>query len=578
LSQEFALNKPEQPPKTADLPTQKGSAAALESEPESELTQWAHRPPRDSSSFSSSIFGTEESLLSEASATRLDMLDAQSALPGQQERTGWLAWWARFFSRPWIAILFILGILRLALHRWIRHHPGVLSRCLETVFWPALFVCLCLISNPDNPFYVSEGFPWPWLGPWLIGLRYGVGYGAAASLGLLGSWALLASSPQFPRLYFLGGAIATLIAGEFGSYWRMQVLRMQESLHFLNDKVERLTRRLYLVKLSHDELEYEMVDRPGTLRESLIELRVLMDRYTRENPLEAAVLPGAQLMLDFVVQHCRIESAAMYAVRLEPTIELTRVAVAGRMQDPANDDPMVVRALESGYQVHLQDALMEGAPSHQLIAATPLISSERQPFGLVAIGSMPFTALTTDNLQTIAVLIESYADYLRLSLNASEILVQWPDAPRGLAGEFAWLARLFNEFGLASRCVVWRVQHPREQEMLDEVLQLHSRGETAWRWPPNKKADKLKPCVIALVPFSDAAGVRIYKQRIFDSMDRSFGDLGADQLNAFDFALGRENSFARLRWLVEGDQQDSPKEGQKSDSAKKLRAPRKPKP
>ena len=561
------LNEPEHPPNPADLHTQEGVEGGSTDTPEA--AHWAKRPVRESSSFHSSIFGAEESLLSEASATRLDILGAQSVLPGEPVRTGWHDWWARFFSRPWISTLFVLGLSRLALRRWIRHHPGLLSRALETVLWPALFVFLSFVSNPDNPFYINEGFPWPWLGPWLIGLRYGVGYGAAAALGLLATWAVIAGSPQFPRLYFLGGAIATLIAGEFGSFWRLQVLRLKESQHFLNDKVERLTRRLYLVKLSHDELEYEMVDRPGTLRESLIELRVLMDRHTQENPLEAAGLPGAQYMLDFVVQHCRIESAAMYAVRMEPTIELTRVAVAGRMHDPANDDPMVVRALESGYQVHLQDALMESVPNNQLIAATPLISSERQPFGLVAIGSMPFTALTTDNLQTIAVLIESYADYLRLSLNASEILSQWPDAPRGLAGEFAWLARLFNEFGLASRCVVWRVKHAREQEMLDEVLQLHSRGETAWRWPPDKKAEKHKPCVIALVPFSDAAGVRIYKQRIFDSMDRSFGDLGTDQLNAFDFALGREHSFARLRWLIEGEPQD--------DLPDKVRIPRKAK-
>lgn len=558
------MNKPENPPVAAELPAQKGGKG---SKGVREPAQWARRPAQDSSSFFSSIFGSEESLLDEASATRLDMLDGQSILPGEKARTGWQARWARLVSRPWIATLFAVNFVRLALRRWIRHRPGLLPRSLETALWPALFVFLSFISNPSNPFYINDGFPWPWLGPWLIGLRYGVGYGAAAALGLLGFWGLLEGSLQFPRLYFLGGAIATLIAGEFGSYWRLQVLRLQESQHFLNDKVERLTRRLYLVKLSHDELEYEMVDRPGTLRESLIGLRVQMDRYTRENPLEGAGLPGAQFMLDFVVQHCRIESAAMYAVRMEPTIELTRVAVAGRMKDPANDDPMVVRALESGYQVHLQDTLMDNTPSNQLIAATPLISSERQPFGLVAIGSMPFTALTTDNLQTIAVLLESYADYLRLSLNASEILLQWPDAPRSLAGEFAWLARLFNEFGLASRCVVWRVQHAREQEMLDEVLQLHSRGETAWRWPPDKKTAKHKPCVIALVPFSDAAGVRIYKQRIFDSMDRSFGDLGPDELNAFDFALGRENSFARLRWLVEGNPQ--------GDLKDKVRIPKK---
>ena len=539
------LNEPYHPPKAADLPAQQGNAA------QPDLGQWAAGSARDFS-YSSSIFGGKESLAVEAFSTRPDLLGMQSELHDGKP-AGWRARIVQFFKRYGVSVVFLLGFVRLALRRWIRYHPGLLSRSMETVLWPALLVFLCFVSNPGNPFYINEGFPWPWLGPWLIGLRYGVGYGTVAALGLLASWAALAASPQFPRLYFLGGAIATLIAGEFGSYWRMQVLRLKESLHFLNDKVERLTRRLYLVKLSHDELEYEMVDRLGTLREALIELRVLMDRHTRENPLEAAGLPGAQYMLDFVVQHCRIESAAMYSVRMEPTIQLTRVAVAGRMRDPAIDDPMVVRALETGYQVHLQDALMESAPSNQLIAATPLISSERQPFGMVAIGSMPFTALTTDNLQTIAVLVESYADYLRLSLNASEILSQWPDAPRGLAGEFAWLSRLFNEFSLASRCVVWRVRHAREQEMLGEVLQLHSRGETAWRWPLDRTTQAGDPCVISLVPFSDAAGVRIYKQRIFDSMDRNFGDLGADQLSAFDFAIGRENSFARLRWLVEVD-------------------------
>ena len=120
---------------------------------------------------------------------------------------------------------------------------------LETALWPALFVALAWYSNPGNPFYIDEGFPWPWLGPWLIGLRYGVVYGAAASVGLWASWVVLtqwlgytmdqvvAQPTQFPRLYFLGGAIATVIAGEFGSYWRMQITRLQESKNFLNDKV-----------------------------------------------------------------------------------------------------------------------------------------------------------------------------------------------------------------------------------------------------------------------------------------------------------------------------------------------------
>lgn len=518
----------------------------------------AQSPPDNDSSGAS---GTSALLdkLSVSMHHHLDALDAHTASrmpqgklrPTKRQRLYSAA------ALPWQLGAQLLYGCRIIVRRWIFTHPGLFTRGMETILWPVLFLAVSSYSNPDNPFYINEGFTWPWLGPWLIALRYGVGFGAAASTGLLVAWALVtpqAQWVQFPRLYFLGGAITTLIAGEFGSYWRMQMLRLQESQHYLDDKVERLTRRLYLMKLSHDELEYEMVDRPGTLRESLIELRILMHDYTQNNAATASELPGAQAMLEFLMTQCRIESAAIYSLRMEPEVKLTQVATAGGMLDAEPTDPMVLRALESGHQVHLQDALLEVSERKQLIAVTPLMSSAGQPFGLLAIGNMPFTALTSDNLQTIAVLLESYADYLRLSLNASAVLPDWPDAPRGLAGEFAWLARLHQEFGLSSHCVVWRIHHEREQEMLDELQQLHSRGETAWRWPSAKgrREHSSKPCVMALVPFTDAAGLRIYKQRIFDSMDREFGDLSADQLRAFDFAAGRDNGFAHLRWLAEG--------------------------
>ena len=459
----------------------------------------------------------------------------------------------------WLVLSRFYGVLRFILQRWIRTYPGLVSRILESVLWPAVVVYLCWLSYPANPFYINDGFPWPWVGPWLIALRYGVGYGFAAAVGLLVAWSLVASGPTFPRLYFLGGAIMTLIAGEFGSYWRMRMTRLQESLDFLNDKVERLTRRLYLVKLSHDELEYEMVDRPGTLRESLIQLRVLMDQQTRKSAGQTGAapspMPGAQTMLDFIVQQCRVDSAAIYSVRMEPHLELTQVATAGGMEAVSPDDPIVVHALETGHSVHLQDALMSLSKRKQIIAVTPMISTQGQPFGFMAIGTMPFTSLNNENLQTIAVLLESYSDYLRLTLQADEIRADWPDAPRSLAGEFAWLNRLRLNFGQPSRCAVWRIRHAQEQEMLDYLNELHSRGETAWRWPVGRVAREgtsSKPCVIALVPFTDETGMRAYTQRIIDSMAKSFPDLSAEQLDLQHFALGQADSFAYLRSVAEG--------------------------
>ena len=494
---------------------------------------------------------SEDNFYAEATESVRDMLDGLREVPEDSTTHR-----GRHLLRPfvifWAVLRLIADLNTRALQRWIRHHPGLVGRVAETIFWPLLFVYLSLISNPVNPFFINDGFPWPWLGPWLIALRYGVGYGAVASLELLLAWSLLANTAQFPRLYFLGGAITMLVTGEFGSYWRLRLLRLEQSMRFFSDKVERLTRRLYLIKLSHDELEYKMVDRPGTLREALIDMRVLMDRYTHQNPDDRSGLPGAQIMLDFIVHHCRVESAAIYELRMDPTLRLKQVASVGRQVALEDNDPLVLRALETGHQVHLQDALLETARRSALVAATPLLSTERQPFGLMVISNMPFTALNADNLQTIAVLLESYADYLRMLVGATDLLAVWPDAPRGLMGDFAWLTRLRTDYGLESRCVVWRASHAQEKDMLIEILALHTRGETAWHWPQVQAPKQDSPCVIALIPFSSASGVRVYKQRIVDAMHQRFGEIDPKQLSAVDFALGPTSSFARLRNLVEG--------------------------
>jgi polysaccharide biosynthesis protein PelD len=456
------------------------------------------------------------------------------------------------FIVAWEALRGLAAFTQSALQDWIHHHPGLPVQLAETVLWPLLVVYLAWASNPSNPLYINDGFPWPWLGPWLIALRYGVGYGVVATFGLLGSWSWLTASSEFPRLYFLGGAIAMLMAGEFGSYWRRRLLQLEQSLQFFKDKIERLTRRLYLIKLSHDELEYEMVARPGTLREALIDLRVLVNRYAREHPGDLSGLPGAQIMLDFVVNHCRIESAALYQVQMEPMLKLKQVAAVGRPVELEINDPMILLALETKHQVHLQDALLQTSRRSDLIAATPLVNIALKPIGLMVITNMPFTALNADNLQKVAVLLESYADYLRLLMGASALLPVWPEAPPGMLSDFAWLTRLRLDHGLESRCMVWHVRHVRENEILAEILALHTRGETAWRWPVDQARLHQSSCVIALIPFSGASGVLVYRQRLLDAIGQKFGEIGPKQLYGVDFDLCDDHSIVRLRALVEG--------------------------
>ena len=521
----------EQPPQSSNTdPPDSGQPGAG---PES-VPAW----DRASSDFSTSVYEMVEVLRRPAAGAQ-QFRDMPPA-------AGWRRHW--FNARLWVQRLGVL--LRTGIRRWVKFHPGLLGRLVETLVWPAAFVALGWFSNPGNPFFVNDGFPWPWLGPWLIAMRYGSGYGAAATLLLLGAWGVLAPSVEFPRLYFLGGAITTLIAGEFGGYWGLRATRLREAVRYLNDKVDRLTRRLYLVKLSHDELEYELVDRPGTLRDALIDLRVLMEQEQRNRKGASNPLPGAQLILDFIGHHCRIESAAIYQVRVFPEIKMWRVARIGQVVDPKPDDPMVVRAVETGRLLHLQDTMLDEAHRSALIAAAPITDSEQDTVGLLAVSSMPFSALTTENLQTIGILLESYADYVRLDRLTADSSGIWPEAPKGLVGEIAWLSRLQQNFDLQSYCVIWRVDHPDRVKIISELQQLHMRGEVAWRWPTDRNLAPV--CVIALVPFAGAAQTLVYKQRILQGITRSFGEVTPTQLNSQDVAVQGNDTLGRLRAAVEG--------------------------
>jgi hypothetical protein len=194
--------------------------------------------------------------------------------------------------------------------------------------------------------------------------------------------------------------------------------------------------------------------------------------------------------------------------------------------------------------------MLDEAHRSALIAAAPITDSEQDTVGLLAVSSMPFAALTTENLQTIGILLESYADYVRLDRLSADSSGIWPDAPKGLVGEIAWLSRLHQNFDLQSYCVIWRVDHPERVKIINELQQLHMRGEVAWRWPADRNL--AAACVIALVPFAGAAQTLVYKQRILQGITRSFGEVTPTQLHSQDIAVQGSDTLGRLRAAVEG--------------------------
>ncbi|NCO19264.1 MAG: sugar ABC transporter, partial [Gammaproteobacteria bacterium] len=130
---------------------------------------------------------------------------------------------------------------------------------LETAFITLCAVVVGILFQHDNPFQVRGEFPWIWLAPVLVSLRYGVAPGFVSSLLLIGIWQLMdylsETHEAFPEQFFLGGLILVLVCGEFSAAWSTRLRRAEETNQYLDERLSRITLRHLLLRLSHDRME-----------------------------------------------------------------------------------------------------------------------------------------------------------------------------------------------------------------------------------------------------------------------------------------------------------------------------------
>ena len=142
---------------------------------------------------------------------------------------------------------------------WAPMKGGALA-VFETLLLTAAAVGLGLWLRPEDPLTLIDTFRWVLLVPLLLALRYGSLVGVLAMLCLIGCWFILHFhgfyiGHDFPESTMLGGFIITLIAGEFADLWRVRLLRADSAASYALERLQNLTQRYVLLRLSHDRLE-----------------------------------------------------------------------------------------------------------------------------------------------------------------------------------------------------------------------------------------------------------------------------------------------------------------------------------
>jgi hypothetical protein len=398
----------------------------------------------------------------------------------------------------------------------------VLARAqwLEVVFIPIAAIGIAWLASPQDPLLANLLFPWLWLAPVLIALRYGVLPGLLASVPLLANWFLanhfgLVKNQQSLEFFF-GGGVLVLLCGEFCDVWRHRNLRMEETYLYVTERLARLTKRHLLVNLSHDRLEQEMLARPGSLRDALVRIRAI----AIERSQYAEPLPGAVSLLQLLAQYVSIESAALY--KITPSgrdyVLGERVATLGEPEELTADDELFRLALESSNLAHIasQDVSLE-SQTKQLVVC-PLIAGNDALIGVLAVTRMPFFSLNVENLQMMSVILAYYADNIHHAPKVHEILTQLPTMPTMFAEELMRLILMQRKVGISSQIVVMTFGGSQGREISAEFLRIKRGLDLYWQTQVNGLS-----VILVLLPFASLAAEGGFVQRIEDWLIGRFG-------------------------------------------------------
>jgi K+-sensing histidine kinase KdpD len=388
---------------------------------------------------------------------------------------------------------------------------------LEVVAITLGAITLGMFFQRDNPFQVGSEFHWIWLAPVLVALRYGVVPGIVSSLILIAAWKLIMLLGQqqenFPEQFFLGGLILTMICGEFSAAWSSRLRRAEETNRYLDERLGRITSRHLLLRLSHDRMEQEILTKPVTLRDALSGVRQLTIAQAADS------MPAADKLLQMLTQYCQLESAAIFIPGQDGRFE--RVSRIGTPPDLQVEDPLLQHAIEHRSLAHLQlKGLGEAELPSPFLVVAPILNSEQQSLGVLAIDRMPFLAMNEENLQMLSVMLGYYANCVTESEGVRTIRATFPAAPADFAAEFHKLLMLQSGYGINSHIVVLPFGNDEAGRQAIAQLSRIRRGlDISWQLPLGERT-----LLINLMPLATEASVEGYLIRIETILMEYMGD------------------------------------------------------
>lgn len=397
-----------------------------------------------------------------------------------------------------------------------------LSAWLETVFITVVAIGLGYSLSPQDPFLVAADFPWMLFAPLLVAVRYGLLAGLfSVSLILAGLLFSVEQQTHLPISYMVGLLLATFLAGEFHDLWLKKLILLQRANEYRQYRLDDFTRSYRLLQISHDDLELRIAGGNRSLRSTLQSLRRSLQAVEQSRQPDLANI--AEQAMQIFSEHSAFTAAALYPVDAKQGIQLKALTVVGQMPQINIDDVLLKACLEAKRTVSIRDELLDkGENPSQLQVCVPLLDTEQNWVGILAIAQLPFFAMTEQTLNLLTLI----SGYIADALHANKAVMQLQDSHAQYFSQQLQRAVLnTHKYKLSAALCAFEMTN--ENSELQMLLEHSQRGLDLQLEVINNRGSHV---LLVLLPLTRPTGVLSYLERINALVEQQFPDMNLARL------------------------------------------------
>lgn len=415
----------------------------------------------------------------------------------------------------------------------------------ESAIVTILVLLFCYFVNPTNPLFVKEGFPWPWVAPIVIIFQYGFGP-SILSASLIAVAAILLINIGIPvadfQTYIVSGFAIVLICGLFGSTLVKRMISAEISAAYTEERLASLASSYYMLRVSYDYLEQNIITKPSTLRLALYELQKI--NLSQQDPLSYDV---AKSFLLIISQFCSMDALGIYLYKGKKLLKKPFVEV-GVMGQLIERDPLIKQCMDLDEIAYVNVAEVEEMSNCNYLVAMPLITHNNERLGLLVVKEMSFWSLTDEVLRVLSILVYYFMRNTVFFPEEAQFLREYPGMSVDFVRQLNKLTYLKGEMNLDSALAAIMISKQfREHNVIYNLKNQH-------RFLDSSCSLELKDydVLITLMPFTEATGIHGYITRTLHYLQSDLGlSPDNDKIKTRSLQINKHSPLDQMHYFVD---------------------------